>query len=60
MMGSSASTGPSCGAFRRGPAALFGAAVSEQTARRVGGWADGLITVNQPIEVLASGHRRFS
>ena len=34
------------------PPALFGAAVSEQTARRVGGWADGLITVNQPIEVL--------
>jgi probable non-F420 flavinoid oxidoreductase len=32
--------------------ALFGAAVSEQTARRVGGWADGLITVNQPIEAL--------
>jgi probable non-F420 flavinoid oxidoreductase len=31
---------------------LFGAAVSEETARVVGGWADGLITVRQPIEVL--------
>jgi probable non-F420 flavinoid oxidoreductase len=31
---------------------LFGAAVSEATARTVGGWADGLITVNQPIETL--------
>ncbi len=42
------------------PPPLFGAAISEQTARRVGGWADGLITVNQPIEVLAPGHRRLS
>jgi alkanesulfonate monooxygenase SsuD/methylene tetrahydromethanopterin reductase-like flavin-dependent oxidoreductase (luciferase family) len=32
--------------------ALFGAAVSEQTARRVGDWADGLITVNQPTSIL--------
>lgn len=32
--------------------ALVGAAVSEGTARTVGGWADGLITVNQPVEVL--------
>jgi alkanesulfonate monooxygenase SsuD/methylene tetrahydromethanopterin reductase-like flavin-dependent oxidoreductase (luciferase family) len=32
--------------------ALFGAAVSERTARRVGGWADGLVTVNQQIPVL--------
>jgi G6PDH family F420-dependent oxidoreductase len=31
---------------------LFGAAVSEETARTVGGWADGLITVRQPIEQL--------
>jgi probable non-F420 flavinoid oxidoreductase len=31
---------------------LFGAAVSEKTARAVGGWADGLITVNQPVDVL--------
>jgi probable non-F420 flavinoid oxidoreductase len=31
---------------------LLGAAVSEQTARTVGGWADGLITVNQPVERL--------
>lgn len=31
---------------------LFGAAVSEETSRRVGGWADGMITVNQPVEKL--------
>lgn len=31
---------------------LIGAAVSVQTARRVGGWADGLITVNQPVDRL--------
>ncbi len=31
---------------------LFGAAVSAQTARVVGGWADGLITINQPPETL--------
>lgn len=31
---------------------LIGAAVSEQTARGVGGWADGLITVNQPVDRL--------
>lgn len=34
------------------PPALIGAAVSEETARVVGGWADGLITVNQPVETL--------
>ncbi|HVM10623.1 MAG TPA: TIGR03885 family FMN-dependent LLM class oxidoreductase [Acidimicrobiales bacterium] len=31
---------------------LIGAAVSEQTARLVAEWADGLITVNQPPETL--------
>jgi probable non-F420 flavinoid oxidoreductase len=31
---------------------LFGAAVSEGTARTVGSWADGLITVRQPPDVL--------
>lgn len=31
---------------------LVGAAVSESTARVVGSWADGLVTVNQPVEVL--------
>lgn len=30
------------------PPLLIGAAVSEETARWVGGWADGLITVGQP------------
>ena len=32
--------------------ALVGAAVSAKTAGVVGGWADGLITVNQPLDVL--------
>lgn len=31
---------------------LLGAAVTPATAAWVGGWADGLISVNQPIEVL--------
>jgi len=31
---------------------LFGAAVSEETARWLGGWADGLITVAQPPDTL--------
>ena len=30
------------------PPVLFGAAVGEETARWVGGWADGLITIAQP------------
>ena len=34
------------------PPRLFGAAVSAETARVVGSWADGLITVNQPLERL--------
>lgn len=34
------------------PPPLLGAAVTPETARRVGGWADGLITVNQPPETL--------
>lgn len=31
---------------------IIGAAVSAATAGLVGGWADGLITVNQPLETL--------
>lgn len=31
---------------------LLGAAVTPATARWVGEWADGLVTVNQPVEVL--------
>jgi probable non-F420 flavinoid oxidoreductase len=31
---------------------LFGAAVSEETARTVGGWADGLVTVHRPPDEL--------
>jgi probable non-F420 flavinoid oxidoreductase len=34
------------------PPELFAAAVSEATARTVASWADGLITVNRPVEVL--------
>jgi alkanesulfonate monooxygenase SsuD/methylene tetrahydromethanopterin reductase-like flavin-dependent oxidoreductase (luciferase family) len=34
------------------PPPIVGAAVSAQTARWVGGWADGLITINQPREKL--------
>jgi probable non-F420 flavinoid oxidoreductase len=34
------------------PPPLLGAAVSAETARWVGGWADGLITVHQSSEVL--------
>jgi probable non-F420 flavinoid oxidoreductase len=34
------------------PPALVGAAVSAETAARVGGWADGLITINQSLDVL--------
>jgi coenzyme F420-dependent glucose-6-phosphate dehydrogenase len=34
------------------PPPLVGAAVSEQTARTVGGWADGLITVHQSVGKL--------
>ena len=31
---------------------MFGAAVSKETARVVGGWADGLVTLSQPLETL--------
>ena len=31
---------------------LLGAAVSADTARTVGGWADGLITIRQPLDTL--------
>jgi probable non-F420 flavinoid oxidoreductase len=34
------------------PPQLFGAAVTEETARVVGAWADGMITVNQPLDAL--------
>ncbi|HEU4403832.1 MAG TPA: TIGR03885 family FMN-dependent LLM class oxidoreductase [Polyangiaceae bacterium] len=34
------------------PPRLFGAAVSPESASLVGGWADGLITVNQPEPAL--------
>jgi probable non-F420 flavinoid oxidoreductase len=34
------------------PPKLIGAAVSEATARWCGGWADGLVTINQPRETL--------
>ena len=34
------------------PPQLIGAAVSPETARWAGGWADGLVTINQPRETL--------
>jgi len=34
------------------PPPLYGAAVSAETARWVGSWADGLVTVNQPHDAL--------
>jgi probable non-F420 flavinoid oxidoreductase len=34
------------------PPSLIGAAVSADTARWCGGWADGLVTLNQPREAL--------
>jgi probable non-F420 flavinoid oxidoreductase len=34
------------------PPALIGAAVTPDTARWCGGWADGLVTINQPRAVL--------
>jgi G6PDH family F420-dependent oxidoreductase len=34
------------------PPSIVGAAVSPATARTVGGWADALITINQPLDVL--------
>ena len=34
------------------PPSLFGAAVSAATARTVGAWADGLITIHQPLDTL--------
>ena len=34
------------------PPQLIGAAVSAETARWCGGWADGLVTINQPRETL--------
>jgi probable non-F420 flavinoid oxidoreductase len=34
------------------PPSLVGAAVSTETARWCGGWADGLVTINQPRDTL--------
>jgi probable non-F420 flavinoid oxidoreductase len=34
------------------PPPLIGAAVSAESAAWIGGWADGLITINQPLEKL--------
>jgi probable non-F420 flavinoid oxidoreductase len=34
------------------PPSLVGAAVTAETARWCGGWADGLVTINQPAEAL--------
>ena len=39
------------------PPSLIGAAVSAETAAWVGGWADGLITVNQDVDALRATAR---
>lgn len=41
------------------PPAMIGAAVSAETAEWVGGWADGLITIAQPVDVLRKVVRAF-
>lgn len=41
------------------PPLLFGAAVSAATAGVVGSWADGLITIDQPVDVLREVIDRF-
>jgi probable non-F420 flavinoid oxidoreductase len=41
------------------PPMLVGAAVSAATARTVGGWADALITINQPLDVLRAAIDAF-
>jgi probable non-F420 flavinoid oxidoreductase len=41
------------------PPPLLGAAVSEATAAWVGGWADGLVTINQPTDKLERMIRAF-
>ena len=42
------------------PPKIFGAALTTQTARWMGGWADGLVTVNKSIDVLAQVMRAFN
>jgi probable non-F420 flavinoid oxidoreductase len=41
------------------PPPLFGTAVTEETARWVGGWADGLATIHQPRPALERVVRAF-
>ena len=41
------------------PPPLIGAAVSAETAEWVGGWADGLITIAQPVDALRKVVRTF-
>jgi probable non-F420 flavinoid oxidoreductase len=41
------------------PPTLVGAAVSAETARRVGGWADAMVTVNQPDDALRAALDAF-
>jgi coenzyme F420-dependent glucose-6-phosphate dehydrogenase len=41
------------------PPLLLGAAVTPETAELIGGWADGLLTVSAPSEVLANVVRAF-
>ena len=51
-------TARGCGRGRQTPPPLLCAAVSEPTARWGGEWADGLATVNAPVEHAAAAARR--
>ncbi|KAA0992481.1 TIGR03885 family FMN-dependent LLM class oxidoreductase [Dyadobacter aurulentus] len=42
------------------PPKIFGAALTTQTARWMGGWADGLVTVNKSMDVLAQVMQAFN
>ena len=53
------STGPGCGRCPSAPSPSIGAALSEETARWCGGWADGLITVHMPPDRAAADPRRL-
>ena len=56
--GTSSSTARGCGRCPETPPPLLCAAVSEATARWGGEWADGLATVNAPVETLRAAARR--
>ena len=57
--GTWSSTARACGRCPTTPPPLLCAAVSEATARWGGEWADGLATVNAPVEHAAADDRRL-